>query len=68
MCIRVKTYEIYQLSNIGILLLKYMFDEISICVHTDIIIVYIYAKYLMGLYGRCIHIYGPHMKSLQSTM
>ena len=26
-----------------------------------------YAKHLMGIYERCIHIYEPHMKSLQST-
>ena len=26
----------------------------------------IYANYLIGLYGKCIHIYVPHMKSLQS--
>ena len=41
MCIRVTTYEIYQLSNIGILLLKHMSDKISICVHTDTIILQI---------------------------
>ena len=27
-----------------------------------------YTKYFMGLYGKCIHIYVPHMKSLQLTM
>ena len=28
----------------------------------------IYAKCSIGLYGRCIHIYVPHMMSLLSTM
>ena len=28
----------------------------------------IYAKYLIDLYEICLHIYVPHMKSLQSTM
>ena len=28
----------------------------------------IYTKYLMGLYGQCIQICVPHLKSLQSTM
>ena len=40
MCLRVKTYEIYQLSNIGILMLKHMSDKISICVHTGTIILH----------------------------
>ena len=28
----------------------------------------LYAKYLTDLFGRCIHIYVPNMKSMQSTM